>query len=359
VGLFEWKGIMIGKGDGREERHEARLYEVEGNNAVRCHLCAQHCYIADGKLGVCKVRQNVGGTLYTLVYGRAVSANVDPVEKKPLFHFYPGTAAYSIATAGCNFRCEWCQNWQISQMPRERDQIAGKWLPPEAVVEGAKRSHSRSIAYTYTEPTIFFEYAYDTARLAHEAGLANVYVTNGYMTEEMLETFDPYLDGANVDLKAFRDETYKRYVGARLQPILDSLKTMKRLGIWVEVTTLVIPDLNDDPSELRDAARFVAQELGVDTPWHISRFFPAYQMTDRPFTPVETLRRAREIGLEEGLRYVYVGNTPGEGREDTICPGCGRTLIRRHGFGVLSNAVRGGCCPDCGTAIAGVGMDGG
>jgi pyruvate formate lyase activating enzyme len=354
---------MIGKGDGREtdaggERHEARLYEVEDDNAVRCHLCAQHCYIADGRLGVCKVRQNVGGTLYTLVYGRAVSANVDPVEKKPLFHFYPGTAAYSIATAGCNFRCEWCQNWQISQMPRERDRIAGKWLPPEAVVAGAKRSHSRSIAYTYTEPTIFFEYAYDTARLAHEAGIANVYVTNGYMTGEMLETFDPYLDGANVDLKAFRDETYKRHVGARLQPILDSLKTMKRLGVWVEVTTLVIPDLNDDPSELRDAAKFVAQELGVDTPWHISRFFPAYQMTDRPHTPVETLRRAREIGLEEGLRYVYVGNVPGEGHEDTICPGCGRTLIRRHGFGVLSNAVRGGCCPDCGTAIAGVGMDG-
>jgi len=215
-----------------------------------------------------------------------------------------------------------------------------------------------SIAYTYTEPTVFSEYAYDTARLAHEAGLANIYVTNGYMTEEMLETFHPYLDAANVDLKAFRDETYKRYVGARLQPVLNSLRVMKRLGIWLEVTTLVIPGINDDPAELRDATSFVVQELGVETPWHISRFFPAYEMTDVPPTPVSTLQRAREIGLEEGLKYVYVGNVPDDGNQDTICPACGRVVIRRHGFAV-TNHIRSGRCPDCGASIAGIGLVGG
>jgi pyruvate formate lyase activating enzyme len=204
--------------------------------------------IADGKRGVCRVRENRGGTLYTLVYGRAVAHNVDPVEKKPLYHFYPGSLAHSIATPGCNFRCQWCQNWEISQMPREQHLIAGRELTPEQIVADALRTGSRSVAYTYTEPTIFFEYAYDTARLVRAAGLANIYVTNGYMTGEMLEVFHPYLDAANVDLKAFREKTYQRYVGAGLRPILDSMKTMKRLGIWLEVTTLVIPGINDDPA---------------------------------------------------------------------------------------------------------------
>jgi len=308
--------------------------------------------------GICLVRENRGGTLHTLVYGRTISQHVDPVEKKPLLHFHPGTTAYSIATPGCNFRCRWCQNWEISQMVRERHFIMGEEASPEQVVAAAQRAGCRSIAYTYTEPTIFFEYAYDTARLAHDAGLANIYVTNGYMTEEMLETFQPYLDAANVDLKAFRDETYRKYVGARLQPVLDAMKVMKRLGIWLEVTTLVIPGINDDDGELKDAARFVAQELGVETPWHISRFFPAYEMTDVPSTPVETLHRAREIGLEAGLKYVYVGNVPDDGSQDTICPGCGRVLIRRHGF-VTTNRVRNGRCPDCGASIAGIGVGGG
>jgi len=333
------------------------LYEKLSDDRVRCHLCAHRCLIADEKRGVCLVRENRGGTLYTLVYGRTISQHVDPVEKKPLLHFYPGSTAYSIATPGCNFRCRWCQNWEISQMVRERHFIMGDEASPEQVVAAAQRASCRSIAYTYTEPTIFFEYSYDTARLAHEAGIANVYVTNGYMTEEMLETFDPYLDAANVDLKAFRDETYKKYVGARLQPVLDSLKVMKRLGIWVEVTTLVIPGINDDPAELRDAARFVAQELGVETPWHISRFYPHYEMTDVPPTPVSTLRQALEIGLEEGLRYVYVGNVPGEA--NTVCHKCGRLLVRRSGYCILENHVQpDGTCPDCGTPVAGVGMAG-
>ncbi|MCK5768440.1 MAG: AmmeMemoRadiSam system radical SAM enzyme [Candidatus Atribacteria bacterium] len=334
---------------------ESMLYEKLPDSKVRCNLCAHRCVIADSKKGICQVRENRGGTLYTLVYGHTIIQHADPVEKKPLFHFYPGSTAYSIATPGCNFRCRWCQNWDISQMVHDRHFIMGEEASLEQVVAAAQKADCRSIAYTYTEPTIFFEYAYDTARLAHEAGLANLYITNGYMTEEMLETFQPYLDAANVDLKAFRDKTYRKYVGARLQPVLDTMKLMKRLGIWLEVTTLVIPGINDDEGELKDAADFVANELGVDTPWHISRFFPAYKMTDVFPTPVETLNRAREIGLEAGLRYVYVGNVPGEA--NTVCHKCGQILIRRLGYRIMENRVQpNGRCPNCGMPVAGVGM---
>ena len=334
---------------------EAMLYEKLPEGKVRCNLCAHRCVIADGKKGICQVRENRGGTLYTLVYGHTIIQHVDPVEKKPLFHFHPGSTAYSIATPGCNFRCRWCQNWDISQMVHDRHFIMGEEASLEQVVAAAQKADCRSIAYTYTEPTIFFEYAYDTARLAHEAGLANLYITNGYMTEEMLETFQPYLDAANVDLKAFRDKTYRKYVGARLQPVLNTMKLMKRLGIWLEVTTLVIPGINDDDGELKDVADFVAGELGVDTPWHISRFFPAYKMTDVSPTPVETLNRAREIGLEAGLRYVYVGNVSGEA--NTVCHKCGQILIRRLGYRILENRVQpNGRCPNCGMQVAGVGM---
>ncbi len=341
----------------KENLVEARLYDKLEDRRVQCYLCAHRCRIDEGKRGTCAVRENRDGTLYTLVYGRTISQHVDPVEKKPLAHFYPGTTAYSIATVGCNFHCEWCQNANISQMPRETGLIVGESASPEEVVAGAKRAGCRSIAYTYTEPTIFFEYAYHTAKLAHQEGLANIYVTNGFMTDEMLEMFEPYLDAANVDLKAFRDETYRRYVGGRLQPILDSLKKMKELGIWVEVTTLVIPDINDSEEELRDAACFVAQELGPETPWHISRFHPGYHMRHVPPTPVATLRRALEIGQEEGLRYTFVGNVPGEANTD--CHACGELLIRRSGYRILANHVAPGqVCPNCGTPVAGVGMVG-
>ena len=335
---------------------EAMLYKKLSDNKVRCNLCAHYCTITDGKQGVCHVRENRNGTLYSMVYGRAIARHVDPMEKKPLFHFYPGSTAYSIGTPGCNFRCQWCQNWEISQMPREKHFIMGDEATPEQIVSDAKRAGCRSIAYTYTEPTIFFEYAYDTARLAHENGLTNIYITNGYMTKEMLGTFHPHLNAANVDLKAFRDTTYQKYVGARLQPVLNSLKTMKRLGIWIEVTTLVIPDINDDPAELRNAADFVVDELGEKTPWHISRFFPSYKMTDVPPTPVSTLQKAREIGLEAGLHYVYEGNIPGEA--NTLCHACGRLLIRRSGYSILENHVgQDGCCPHCGTQVAGIEMN--
>lgn len=334
---------------------EARLYHKLENQRVQCRLCAHRCRISPGERGICSVRENRDGVLYTLVYGRPVSQHVDPVEKKPLCHFYPGSTAYSIATVGCNLRCQWCQNASISQMPRETDSILGQHARPDEIVRAAKRFGCRSIAYTYTEPTVFFEYAYDTAKLAHQEGIANVFVTNGFMTDELLDAFHPYLDAANVDLKAFRDETYRRYTGGRLQPVLDSLKKMKALGVWLEVTTLVIPDVNDDEGELRDAARFVAQELGPETPWHISRFFPGYQMRYASSTPLATLERAMELGYGEGLRYVFVGNIPGEA--NTECHVCGELLIRRSGHRLLANRVaEGQVCPSCGTPVAGVGL---
>jgi pyruvate formate lyase activating enzyme len=335
---------------------KAMFSEQLPEKRVRCHLCAHHCLIAEGKKGICQVRENRDGELYTLVYGRTISQNIDPIEKKPLFHFYPGSTAYSIATPGCNFRCAWCQNWEISQMPRQQHLILGYKATPREIVVKAQRYGCRSIAYTYTEPTIFFEYAYDTARLAHAAGLANIFVTNGYLTTETIKTIQPYLDAANVDLKAFRDKTYRKYVGARLQPVLDSLKAIKQLGIWLEVTTLVIPGINDDSAELQDAAQFIVRELGADTPWHISRFFPDYKLTDVPPTPQKSLDRAWEIGKSVGLRYVYLGNVPGEEKQNTLCPDCGILLIRRNIFGVLANRIKEGCCPDCGCAIAGIWM---
>ncbi len=336
---------------------EAMLYGRLPDSKVRCGLCAHRCVIGDGQKGICQVRENRGGTLYTLVYGRTITQHLDPVEKKPFFHFYPGTTAFSMATPGCNFRCRWCQNWEISQMPRDSHLVAGEEADAKQIVAAALRTGARSIAYTYTEPTIFYEYAYDTARLARDAGLANLYITNGYMTDEMLEQFAPYLDAANVDLKAFRDETYRRYVGAGLAPVLQSLKTIKRLGIWLEVTTLVIPGINDDPAEIEDVVAFVAEELGLDTPWHISRFFPAYEMSDVPPTPLSILENAREIGKEAGLRHVYLGNV-GDG-EDTYCHQCGAILIRRRGYRIVLNRVSSsGRCSECNAMVAGRGMAG-
>jgi pyruvate formate lyase activating enzyme len=336
---------------------EARLYKQLTDDKVQCNLCAHHCLIADKGHGVCQVRENHEGALYTLVYGKVVARHVDPIEKKPLFHFYPGSHAYSIATPGCNFHCRWCQNAEISQIQREQIMALGDEITPAQVISAAQQAKCRSIAYTYTEPTIFFEYAEDTAHLAQEAKLANVFVTNGYMTEAMLEAAQPWLDAANVDLKGFRDEVYRQYVGARLQPVLDSLKKIKALNIWLEVTTLIVPGVNDDPAELRDAANFVAQELGPETPWHLSRFFPAYRMTNTLPTPLPTIERAVEIGHEAGLRYVYAGNVAGE--TQTTCHVCGQSLIRRSRYTIVENNISAlGQCPQCSTPVAGVGMAG-
>lgn len=328
------------------------LWDPAGDGAVACRVCAHRCVIKPGKRGVCAVRENRDGRLVTLVYGEVVAAHVDPIEKKPLYHFFPGSRALSIATPGCNFRCGFCQNWQISQAPRRAGGgIAGEPLKPEEVVRAAREERCRSISYTYTEPTIFFEYARDTAVLAREAGLANAFVTNGYMTAEALEALRPSLDAANVDLKAFRDETYRKVCGSRLEPVLDSIRRMKELGIWVEVTTLVVPGLNDGPAELEAIARFIAS-VDPDIPWHISRFHPDYEYTEAPATPVATLRAAADAGRGEGLRYIYVGNVPGES-EDTACATCGAALIRRRGFAVVANALAGSRCPRCGTALPG------
>jgi pyruvate formate lyase activating enzyme len=332
---------------------EALFFAREAGGAVRCGLCAHHCPVKPGAAGICGVRRNEDGVLRALTYGLSVAENVDPIEKKPLFHFLPGSRSFSIATVGCNFRCLHCQNADISQMPRDEGTIRGRALPPGEVVALAARTGCASISYTYTEPTVFYEYAFDTAVLARGAGIRNVFVTNGYTAPEPLRQIAPFLDAANVDLKSSSPEFYRRVCGAKLQPVLDTLRLYRELGIWLEVTTLVIPGENDSDEDLRGCAAFVARELGPEVPWHVSAFYPTYRLTSRPRTPVETLRRARRIGREAGLRHVYEGNVPGEG-EDTSCPGCGRTVISRVGFRVTGNRLGDGRCPDCGAAVAGV-----
>ena len=334
---------------------EAYLYERLEENKVRCNLCSHRCVIKDGRRGICQVRENEAGLLKTLVFGKLIARHVDPIEKKPLFHFLPGTLTYSVATVGCNFRCRFCQNADIAQMPADRKgTVLGNSCTPGAVVEAAQRDGCRSIAYTYTEPTVFFEFAYETARLAHNKGIRNVFVTNGYMTAEALEMINPYLDAANVDLKAFTDKYYKELCGAGLKHVQATLKSMKSLGIFVEVTTLVVPGLNDNPSELSDLAAFIVQDLGPETPWHISRFHPTYKLTDRPSTPVQTLTMAREIGLKAGLKYVYTGNVPGNAAENTFCFSCSETVIERRGFQVGNLRLKNGRCTKCGAEIDGV-----
>jgi len=337
----------------------ALLYEALDDGSVRCNLCSQRCVIPEGRRGICQVRENQAGTLQSLVYGRLIARHVDPIEKKPMFHLLPGSRAYSIATVGCNFRCRFCQNADIAQMPRDRDGLVmGNPCSPQEVVADALKHHCQSIAYTYTEPTVFFEFALDTAKRAHGQGLKNVFVTNGYMTTEALEAVAPFLDGANVDLKAFSDDFYKHQCGARLEPVKTTLRNLKRLGILAEVTTLLIPGLNDDPQELEALAAFLVNDLGPETPWHISRFHPTYRLTDRPSTPLESLRRAREIGVRAGLRYVYMGNVPGEDGENTNCHKCGTLLIERWGFAIRHNGVVEGKCPECAEPVYGIGMGG-
>jgi pyruvate formate lyase activating enzyme len=286
------------------------------------------------------------------VHSKVVAANVDPIEKKPLFHFHPGTLSFSVASVGCNMHCLHCQNAEISQMPFDRGKIEGRALAPEEAVSAALAGNCRSISFTYTEPTVYFEYAYDTARKAAEAGLENVFVTNGYIEVGPLEAIGPWLHGANVDLKSFRDSFYRRVCRARLAPVLDTLKRMRSMGIWIEVTTLLIPGRNDEEEELRDIAQFL-RDLGEDIPWHVSAYYPTYKMTDRPRTPLKTLRRAWEIGREEGLLFVYTGNVPGDEAENTTCPQCGTCVIRRHGFQVLSMDLEHGRCHQCKREVPG------
>lgn len=335
---------------------EAALYQTQ-KKTVYCHLCGHCCVIGPGKTGLCGVRVNQNGALKTLVYGNLVAQSVDPIEKKPLFHFLPGTRTFSIATVGCNFKCHFCQNADIAQMPQGHyGRLIGENVLPEQVVSAAEKSNCQSIAYTYTEPTVFFEYTLDTARLAHQREIKNIYVSNGYMSAKALGIIAPYLDAANVDLKAFSNAFYKDYCGASLTPVLNTLRKMKHLGIWLEVTTLIIPGLNDSPTELEQLAKFIASELGPETPWHISRFHPAHQMTDRPLTPLGTLTTAREIGQSTGLRYVYIGNVPGQEGEDTFCHTCKKRVIGRRGFQIDTYDIEKGGCKYCGELIDGIGL---
>lgn len=339
--------------------HEAMLYTKENDSRCACRLCRHGCRIADGDTGICNVRVNKGGTLYSIFYGRPIAMNIDPIEKKPLYHYHPGSRALSIATPGCNFQCPFCQNWQISQYGRvETERSAGPEITPATLVAQAKAGRCKSISYTYTEPTIFFEYAYDTAKLAKADGLGNNFVTNGYMTREAIDTILPYLDAANVDLKAFKKETYRSYMKAQLDGVLDSIRYLKQQGVWVEVTTLVVPGMNDSEGELKDIATFIA-ETGRDIPWHISAFFPHYHFTDHEPTDHKILDRAYDIGKEADLRHVYLGNVRGDRKENTYCHACGELLIERQGFAVVTNAITtGGACPSCATTVDGIGMTG-
>lgn len=332
---------------------EALLYEQLSQDRVRCKLCAHRCLIRPGNFGICKVRQNKDGQLFTHVYGRAISTNVDPIEKKPLFHFLPGTLSYSVATVGCNFICEFCQNYQISQMPRDEGRIAGMNLSPEEIVRDAVKTGSASIAYTYTEPTIYFEYALETARLASKQGIKNVFVTNGYMTEETLDMIGSDLSAANVDLKAFNDDFYKKLCQARIKPVKETIQRMVDRGIWVEVTTLLIPTYNDSFEELTELARWLAG-VSPDIVWHISRFHPTYRLTEKDQTATEAIHQALKIGHDAGLAYVYSGNVWGDAGEKTLCPNCGENLIDRVGYKISSVRIEKGLCFNCQTAIPGV-----
>jgi pyruvate formate lyase activating enzyme len=332
---------------------EALLWKKDEDNKVKCHLCSHRCLIADGGRGVCMVRENQKGMLYSLVYGKLIATNVDPVEKKPVYHFYPGHRSYSIASVGCNFRCSFCQNWDISQMPRDhKGIITGRDFTPENVVAEAIQNNCLSISYTYTEPTVWYEFTKDCGELARAKGLKNIYVSNGFMTREMIDDAT-FLDVARIDLKSFSDDFYRKVCGGRLEPVLDNLKYFKKKGIWIEVVTLIVPEQNDSDEELTSIAEFIADELGDETPWHISAFHPDYKMQDSYPTPDETLVKAYSIGKDAGLDYVYVGNSDVHTGKDTRCPQCKEVLIKRKWFSITDNVVKEGKCPKCGHKIAG------
>ena len=340
---------------GEDRLKQAVLWAPAEDDKVWCRLCSFRCAIVDGELGHCAVRKNVRGTLYSLNYDKICAANPDPIEKKPLFHFQPGTQSFSVATMGCNFRCAFCQNWQISQAAFDGGRIDGQAITPEEIVSAAVRHGCRSIAYTYTEPTVFMELCHDCGSLAKERGLTNVFVSNGYMTREAIDFAADWLGGINVDLKAFSEDYYRRLCKARLQPVLDTIAYVaKETNIWLEITTLLVPEENDSEEELKRLADFLVGEAGVDVPWHISRFHPQYKYLNAGATPHESLKRAEQIGREAGLRYVYLGNVPGSQSESTFCYSCGRVLIERNGYRINANHIENSKCPDCGTVIAGV-----
>jgi pyruvate formate lyase activating enzyme len=330
--------------------HEAMLYERQTENKVSCCLCARRCLISDGATGFCLVRKNQVGVLYTLNYGKAVSAGVDPISKKPLSHFNPGALVMSVAAAGCNFRCQFCDNWMISQ---DRE-VAGRPFPPEEVVKSALDSRCQGVSFTYTEPTIFMEYAYDTAKLAREAGLFNTFVTNGYMTPEAARTIAPYLDAATVDFKGGGDPDFYKSVMAvpNVEHIYETLKELKLGGVHIEVTNLVVPKIGDSMERIQHMATWIKDYLGPDTPFHLLRFHPDYKLTTTPATNVQDLEKAYMVAKHAGLNYVYLGNVPGHPAENTYCPNCDTAVIKRNSFDItqwnLTSDMR---CPVCGQQI--------
>lgn len=336
--------------------HTASLWKALPDGRVSCRLCSHFCRIEDGKRGLCGVRRNTGGALETLVYDRVAAANLDPVEKKPLYHFLPGSLTFSFGTMGCNLSCAFCQNYSLSQPPRQGREIGGEHVTPAELVAAAQRSDAASISYTYSEPTIFFELMRGTAELAHEAGLKNIMVSNGFQSPQCQDALAGLIDAANIDLKAMNPAFYERICGAKLGPVLKNLVHMRKLGWWLEVTTLLIPGSNDDDAELRRLADFLFAELGPDTPWHISRFHPDFGMRDTPPTPLGRLERAFAIGKEAGLRYVYVGNVGDDRWNRTVCPSCGAVVLERAGMGLLAAHTRDGACGSCGAPIAGRGL---
>ena len=334
------------------------LAEALPDGSVRCGVCAHRCLVRSGRRGICGVRENRDGTLVSLVHGQVVAAALDPIEKKPLFHVAPGSTAWSIATPGCPFHCTFCQNWRIAQGPRLGLDLPVHRMTPEEVVQDALDRDAGSVAYTYVEPTVFLEFALDCGRLARAAGLRNLFITDGYETPEAIALLATVIDAANVDIKAFDDAFYRRLCGARLAPVLDAIVAMRQAGIWLELTTLVIPGHNDDTAQLQAVAGWIVRTLGPETPWHVSRFFPAHRMPDVPPTSLGTLRRAAGIGLDAGLKHVYVGNAPELGLEDTRCAGCDQLVIERRGYHVQGHLATGGSCAGCGRALAGIGLDG-
>lgn len=330
---------------------EASFYQSQNDGKVQCLLCAHRCVIQPGRRGVCKVRENQDGKLISLNYGRLIAAHIDPIEKKPLYHFLPGSAAFSVAAPGCNLRCDWCQNWEISQADARFDYERLPLMQPGVVIRQALDSGCASIAYTYTEPTVFYEFTRDTALLAKQAGLKNVYVSNGYMSREVVAEMRAWLDAANIDIKAFSEDVYRKFTGAHLAPVLESCRALRKAGIWLEITTLLVPGVNDDEVQLRGLAKFIADELGTETPWHLSRYFPQFRSA-APVTPISSLNLAEEIGRSFGLRNIYPGNI--HGRVDTLCPNCAKTVISRQDFDLRKFEIIGGACPSCHTKIAGV-----
>jgi len=339
-------------GDDARYVREARYYQKQPHKKIECQLCPRGCVIDDRERGYCGVRENRGGTYYTLVHSRVCSAHIDPIEKKPFFHVYPGTMAFSIATAGCNVNCKFCQNWEISQVRPE--QVRSVYLPPRRLAALAKENRCTSIAYTYSEPVIFYEYMVDSAEAGHAAGIKSVVVTGGYIHKDPLKELCRKVDAIKVDLKAFSEKYYREIVNGELQPVLDGLVTMREQGMWTEIVYLVVPTLNDSDTELRGLARWVKSELGQDVPLHFSRFYPQYLLKNLPPTPIKTLERAKAIADAEGLHYVYIGNVPGHPAESTYCPKCHRVLVKRVGYLVEGIHIRNGKCQYCGQEIAGL-----